>query len=146
MGRHERCASIEEAARAAEKPRSTNSGVTNALGIDWSTWSKVNCSNTLLMEVGDILRQFRTQDRKAWWGHGYKGWDVASYGSCVWRDDCLLVDLPGRAMEYIRYFLKIPDVGVCRWFMERGFRATRIAAHNRTLPRIFRVARTSGAA
>jgi len=118
--------SSAQTARSLRKPRCTNSGVSNALGIDWSTWSKPNCNNMLLVEVGEVLRQFRTNNEKAWWGHGYTGWDVASYGSCVWRADSVLVDLPGRAMEYIRHFLKIPDRSVCQWFIERGFKATRL--------------------
>jgi hypothetical protein len=76
--------------------------------------------------LDEIFSQFSSEGEKANGGHGYLGVDLAGYGSCTWRGYDVLVHLPGRAMEFLRYYLKIPDQQTCRWFLERGFKATRL--------------------
>jgi hypothetical protein len=97
-----------------------------ALGIDWSTWSKPRCNNNLEEILYEVFSQFTTQGERAWGGHGYRGHDLASYGNCCWRGADVMVDLPGRAMEYLRHHLMISDKAVCEWFLARGFKAKRI--------------------
>jgi hypothetical protein len=98
------------------------------MGVDWATWSKPRCLKDFDAVVDEVLCQFTTQGQKAFAGHGYRGLDVAGYGCCGWRGADILVNLPARALEFARHFLKIPDQAMCRWFVERGFRATRIDA------------------
>src|SRR5690349_20245714 len=86
-----------------------------AVGIDWSTWSKPRCGKTFDELQKEVFGKFKTMGDKAWGGHGYKGHDLATYGNCCWRGDDMLVDLPGRAMEFIRYYLKMADKDVCKW-------------------------------
>jgi len=105
----------------------SNSGVFRSAGIDWLTLSMPQAGEKWRETLREVARTFVINtDEEATSGHGYRGYGLAGFGSLTWRGTDIKVDLPGQAMQYVREHLKILDDDICRWFIQRGFRFTRI--------------------
>ena len=110
-------------------------------GIDYLTQSYPRHPEPMQL-CKEIEAMLRSAGQEVQWGHGYKGKDICGgYGQILMRqcrdsgDGDVLVRLPGRAMDWIREAnalseseLQCTDADVCRFFLDRGFVATRLDA------------------
>jgi hypothetical protein len=105
----------------------SNSGVFRSAGVDWLTLSMPQAAEKWKDTLREVAKKFViNMDEEAASGHGYRGYGLAGFGTLTWRGTDIKVDLPGLAMQYVREELKMLDDETCRWFIERGFRFTRI--------------------
>jgi len=109
------------------------------VGMDYLTVSMPGAENPgkWVVVLGEL---FQSKGERENWQHGYKGLDICGgYGQILSRPCVdasfadLLVRLPGRALEWIRESnvladgdLKCTDADICRFFLDHGWKATRI--------------------
>ena len=109
-----------------DTPTPTNRWVFKSCGVDYLTLSKPRSIKDFHDVIRDVVKTYRS-NREITTGHrGYRGWDLACYGNITWRGSDIKVNLPGAALQFVRHNLKQSSQDTCRWFLDRGFKATRI--------------------
>ena len=109
-----------------DTPIHTNRGVFRSIGVDWLSWSKLGVVENFHDLLREIACKFKTTREKAYANRGFRGVDLAGHGVLAWRGSQVLVHFPALALQYIRHRLDISDIENCRWFLNRGFKSTRI--------------------
>lgn len=110
----------------ADTPNTSNTGVFRSLGVDYMTWSKVGVVKGFRDQLDEIRRTFKSVGESRGFGKGYYGVDLAVNGCLAWRGSCILADFKGSAMQVLRHNLGFTDEQSVRWFLDRGFKATRL--------------------
>lgn len=125
--------SEDDGAGRAARPPGSNRGVVSypvRYGLDWLKFSKPNHSGDFQGLFGEIKALLTSTGETRAYQHGYAGVEVAGYGFLGARKSHLgghdlLVDLPAQALEYARETLSLSDQQLCRFFLEKGFKAKR---------------------
>lgn len=98
-----------------------------SLCVDWLAFGK-NCVQGLNDIQDEIIRTFKSHREVRRLRFDYVGVDLACNGMLSSRGSHVKVELPGQALQYVRYALGITDQKLIEWFLKRGFKATRLDA------------------
>jgi len=93
--------------------------------LDWLEFRK-QCVEDMNDVLFEIRHKFKTFRERRQFKHGYEGIDLAIDGSLTTRGSYVRVELPGQAMQYVRYGLGMKDEAVVDYFLDKGFEARRL--------------------